>query len=1049
MRLKTLEGFYIKSSDKYEINFAAGVATIGGKEIRFDTSKVIVGPLDFYVLPSFFKKVFDLNFSVDFGSLSLVLNTDQELPIVKDYQREMRRNYMIVSPQASLIQAPLEYPRQRHVLDGGVVDYSLSAYNSGSQSVYNYELTGGAEILGGETEGSLTGTVTRNSSSLYSSDLSWKYAFDSTSYITYAGLGNLFSDGLTQYGFRGAQVSNEPLTVRTLFSQYIVNARTNPDWDVELYLNGELVAYKRADSQGRVQFSIPLVYGTSYIQIKYYGPNGQFREEDRRLQIPFTFVPPGQVNYTVSAGKLNNTDYNFLSANAIFGFTDWMSDKVGLDYVDSPFFSKPLLYNSLSLRFGPEYTMNIDAAPLAFYRSTFSALYASQAAFDLSYAHYSQNFLYNPSLKTQEAQADAFVPFPIGNNSLNFRVAGDAQQFISGQKSYSYSAYLSTSVSQLNASIGYLRSIIDYGGAGVVNSYSLSGSVLYSLFFQQGPFDFLNGTLVDVTGRYGVLKNSLDDISFQLSRNIQQYIRIAFSAERDYISRSTIFSLQIVADLPFTRSTTSAQVQNGTAWYTENLSGSIGFDSNYGRFLFNDLAWVGHSAASIRMFVDANGNGKYDKGEDVIKDGSVTLRQAVATETSSDGIIRDWNLLPYTQYSADVDLSSIRNPLWIPKEKSFSFVTDPDSYKRVDVPFFVGGIVEGNVLRLVDGKLTSVAGLSLEISSKTTDIKKTVAVFNDGSFYYMGLPPGRYEARVDSTQLSVLGVYADPAVLNFTVKPTKNGDFVEGLQIVLKSIKQPPATERTEKTPAKTETLREKYVVQIGAFVSRARAEKLAKRTRILTRQILEAHFSPKSGLYVVQTDTFNNRQTAVDRLDVFINKFGFFDAFVNSTLDSRAGYLFRVQLAAFRSMAPAIRFVSRMKSETGLSPIVEFNMSSRLFTVMAGPFKSEQEADRAADRLKERRGCRDAFVVIDGESDLPRRYTVILGNFRSDYQARQFAIDFRWQTGRLALVGFDCERLEFRVFTPTFKTEQQAQTALQEIKAYGDYPSARLISLP
>jgi SPOR domain len=1046
----TLKGFYIQPSNLYDINFGTGVARINGEEIRFDTSKVIVGQIDFYVLPSFFERVFGLNLNVDFNSLSLVLNTDQPLPVVEDYQRQMRRNYLLVSPEQGIIQAPLAYPRHRSLLNGGILDYSLSAYNGGGQSAYNYEFTGGAEILGGETEGSLQGTVSNGTSALNASSLAWKYTFDSTGFISYAGLGNLYSDGLTQYGYRGAQVSNQPLTVRTLFGSYLIRAKTDSNWDVELYLNGQLVGYRRADSQGRAEFSVPLVYGTSFIQLKYYGPNGEFREEDRRLQIPFTFVPAGVVNYTVSAGKLNNTDYNLLSGNVIFGLTDWLSDKIGMDYVDSPLFSKPLFYNSLSLRFGPEYSLSIDAAPDAFYRSTFSALYASQAAFDVSYDRYRDNLLYNPSFKLQDAQADAYVPFTIGESGFNFRLAGSAVEYTGGQKSYSYSGYVSTNVSQLNASIGYLRSIIDYGGSGFIQNYSFTGTLLYSLFFQQGAFDFLNGTLINATARYGVLKNSPDDISLQLSKNLQEYVRVAVSAEHDYINKSTNFSLQIIADLPFTRSTTSAQFQSGAAWYTENLSGSVGFDSKYKRFLFNNLEWVGHSAASMRMFVDTNGDGRYENGEPVIGDGEITLRQAVASETSDDGIIREWNLLPYTQYSADVDLSTIRNPLWIPKQKSFSFITDPNSYKPIDVPFFVGGIVEGKVLRSEAGRLSAVAGLTLEIKSIAGGMVRTISVFNDGSFYYMGLPPGEYEARVDSAQLAVLGVYADPEVLNFTVKPTEDGDVIDGLTIMLRpKVPVPPPPEKKPAQTAVGTSKPVKYVVQLGAFTTPERAGKLARWARIRTGQILVPNFNPWSHLYVVQTDTFDSKSTALDRLDIFMNKFGFFDAFVTSTLDTGSHYLFSVQLAAFESMRLATAFAFRIKKETGISSVIQFKRSTRLFSVMAGPFASETEAEELMDRLKKRADCREAFIVIDGQRDVPQMYVVSLAGFRNRYEADWFANSFRWRTGLIALVGFDFEEMKFQVFTPSFRTEAEALAALTKIQSFSGYTAARIVSIP
>ena len=1046
MGAKTLRGFYIDQKDPYDINFGTGVGKVGEKAFQFDTTNVIRGQLDYYVLPSFFKEAFDLHFNIDFNSLSLILSTEQELPVVRDYQREMRRGYMVVSPQTNLEQAPLKFPGKKYLLNGGVVDYSLSAFNTGGPTSYSYSLTGGAEILGGETEGSLLGAVSGGNPSLYSSTLSWKYTFDSSAYISYAGLGNLYSDGLTSYGFRGAQVSNEPLTVRTIFGQYVINARTNPNWDVELYLNGQLAAYKRADAQGRAQFTIPLVYGTTYIQLKYYGPNGQFREEDRRLQIPFSFVPAGQLNYSVSAGLVNNTNYNFLSANALFGITSWATDKLGLDYVDDPLFSKPLLYNSLYLRFGPEYTMSIDAAPDAFYRTSFNALYASQTAFDLEYGHYSQNMLYNPSLRLQELQADAFVPFYIGRNSLNFRVAGIAQTYYGGQKSYSYSANFSSSLSQLNVSVGYTKSIIDYGVGPTDNNYNLTGSVLYSLCFGQGAFNFLNGTLVSVTGRYGVLKNSPDDISLQLSKNVLRYVRIGFTADRNYINKATTFNLQIIADLPFIRSTTSAQFQGGSGFYSQNFSGSVGYDSNYGQFLFNDLGWVGRSAASVRMFVDANGNGRYDKGEEIIRHGSITLRQAVSSETSSNGITREWNMLPYTQYSADVDLSTIRNPLLIPKWKSFSFITDPNSYKRVDIPFYAGGIAQGNVLRDEKGVLSAIPGLSLEIASDSGSFKTTVPVFNDGSFYYMGLPPGGYRAYVDSAQLSILGLTADPSILKFAVKPTKDGDIIEGLKIILKPRQKPTPTETKPPVKVGMTAPREKYFVQVGAFTSSERAAKFARATRIKTGQDFVEHHSSRSGLYVVQSDSLDSRKLAMERLDVMINRFGYLDAFISSSADSGTKYFFAIQFGTFRHLPTAIRYDSLIRREDHIPTQVNYNRSTGLFTVIAESYRTRREADEALGVLSKKYHLSNAVVVISGKSDNQRRFGFTLGDFHNEREAMEFARLFRFRTGGLAFVEFNRDKCEFSVFTSAFKSIREVLKAAKEIKSYCDLNATQLL---
>lgn len=1034
-RDSTIKGFFINPDNQYEVNFRRGIASFGKKEIRFDSSKVIIGQLDFYVLPSVISKIFNLNFSVDFNSLALSLATEEELPIVTEYQRESRRNYLITSPQSSLFQAPLVYPRQRSLLNGGVIDYSLTAYTGQGQSIYNYSFTGGGELLGGEAEGSILGNVSGKNSGLYSSNLSWKYVFDSTNYISYAGIGNLYSNGLTQYGFRGIQISNEPVTVRTLFSKYAIDAKANPNWDVELYLNGQLVGYTRADASGNAHFAIPLVYGTSFIQLKYYGPSGEVIESDRRLQIPFTFLPSGQITYTISGGKLNNTDQNYFSGDALMGITDWLTEKIGMDYVDDSLFSKPLIYNSISMRIGTEYMMSLDAAPSAYYRSTFNALYPSQASFDVEYTHYQSNLLYNPSNKLQDAQADAFVPLPFSDGSLNARGTAMAQEYVGGQKTYSYSAFVSSSLGQINASVGYQTSILNYGGSSV-RSYGVTANFLFSLLFPEGTFDLLNGSLVNTSMRYGVLKNSLDDIRFELSKNVGRFVRVAFAVERDFVNKFSVFNLQVVADLPFTRSTSNAQIQNGRAWFTEGVFGSMGFDSKYDHFVFNNLGWVGHSAASMRMFVDNNNDGKYDSTDEIIRDGTVTLRQAVSSEVSSDGIMREWNLLPYTQYSADIDLSSIKNPLLIPKMKSFSFVTDPNSYKSIDIPFFAGGIVDGTVLKIEGESTSAIPGLTLEIKEVGTGVQRTLAVFGDGTFYFMGLPPGKYEAYVDSAQLSVLDVYADPAVLSFEVKPSRTGDYVEGLKILLRDKKpHTPTTGSLIEKPGKNQVVPQlghqtsgsPTVIYIGN--SRFRDFKGVPADRPADEQFSLnlsgtvkgrpcLSVNRKSKLYVNQPDTIAKREDLTEKTSAPVSSTHYKGDFSICESKEPPEYCYAIQLAEFHSPELASEFCKTAFKQIGIKPEVRQNKMGQSFSVILAPFRTEEDAVEAMIGLKESPLYSNSFVFVLYESEIPRVITVSLDKFSTMDSAVSFSRLIKKRTGLVPVVDTDKNEMTFTVST-------------------------------
>jgi hypothetical protein len=1069
LRDSTIKGFFINPNRQYEINFARHIARLGKREISFDSSKVIIGQIDFYVLPSLLSKIFNLNFSADFSSLGLSLTTEEELPIVTEYQREARRSYLVSSPQASLLQAPLAYPRNRSLLNGGVVDYSLSGFNGAGQSAYNYNLTGGAELLGGETEGTIFGNISGGSSSVYSSDLVWKYVFDSTNYISYAGLGNLSSNGLTQYSFRGIQISNEPATLRTIFSKYVIDAKTKPNWDVELYLNGQLVGYSQADAEGNAHFTIPLVYGTSFIQLKYYGPSGEVIESDRRLQIPFTFVPTGQITYTIGGGKLNNTDYDFLSGDAVAGITDWLTDKIGMDYVDDPMFSKPLFYNSLSLRISSEYTVNLDAAPSAYYRSTFNALYPSQSSFDLEYSRYQTNLLYNPSDKIQDAQADISIPLVLSSSSFSVRGSTVWQEYVGGQTSYSYSAFFNASVGQFNTSLGYLASILDYGYGSIIRSYGLTADVLYSFSLPEGAFDFLNGSLLNTTMRYGVLKNSLDDIRFELSKNIGQYVRVAVAAERDFVNRFSIFSLQIVADLPFTRLTGNSQTQNGRTWLTENLSGSIGLDSKYDDFVFNNLGWVGHSAASIRMFVDNNNDGVYDEGDEIISGGSVTLRQAVASEVSSEGVVREWNLLPYTQYSADIDLSSIKNPLLIPKMKSFSFVTDPNSYKPIDIPFFAGGIVDGTVLKVGEKTTTAIPGLSIEIKSLGSDLHKTISVFNDGSFYYMGLPPGKYEAYVDSSQLSMLGVYADPAVLTFEVKATKNGDFVEGLTILLRD-KNPKDTTTTGsliETPWKIEVAsqletgksdahdavhvdNDAFGVRTGAPTAERRDEKSPMNFPRTTKKEMRSLPSKNVNLRSDQTDPVGGDDDVTGKPDVPVGSIRYDASLMICESEKTLKYCYAIQLAEFHSSELASQFCETVFKLIGIRPEVKHDGTGQTFSVVLAPFKTEDDAVEAMSCLKEDSLFDNSFAFVLCETQTPKAITISLGNFSTNEAAINFCREIKSQIGVLPVVDFDKNKMTFRVsIRLDARTNDQLRFWISSIRARMNYPNRDLAAIP
>jgi hypothetical protein len=132
-----------------------------------------------------------------------------------------------------------------------------------------------------------------------------------------------------------------------------------------------------------------------------------------------------------------------------------------------------------------------------------------------------------------------------------------------------------------------------------------------------------------------------------------------------------------------------------------------------------------------------------------------------------------------------VNRNAIANPTLVPLKTEFSFITDPNQFKRIELPFYRGGIVDGKVYIDKPTGMQGQGGLRLMIKGVNSTYEETVRTFSDGGFYAMDIPPGKYTLEVDQTQLGFLMVSNPQGVLNFEIQALSQGDYVEGIQIHL------------------------------------------------------------------------------------------------------------------------------------------------------------------------------------------------------------------------------------------------------------------------
>lgn len=122
----------------------------------------------------------------------------------------------------------------------------------------------------------------------------------------------------------------------------------------------------------------------------------------------------------------------------------------------------------------------------------------------------------------------------------------------------------------------------------------------------------------------------------------------------------------------------------------------------------------------------------------------------------------------------------------VPGLDKFSMITDPNSFKPISIPFNISGVMEGIVERQYnDGQTQGIGGLKVLLNEKGESETKELRTFSDGSFYEYPISPGQYNIKVDPTQLSLLQTRSVPEEIDFEVKVTPDGDYVEGINFRL------------------------------------------------------------------------------------------------------------------------------------------------------------------------------------------------------------------------------------------------------------------------
>ena len=760
---KKISGFLNTSeNDFYEIDFKNLTAKHNTRVIDLTKNDFIESELEYYLKPEKITEILGLNLSVDFRKLSIKINSTNT-PL---YKRLINEKELSVTKNTNNYKLyPLLYNRERHIFKGIFTDYNFNAnYIKNQNPIYSYQIGFGTELFGGDAELFHSQSSLEKSFNYNQLEARWQYAFINNRNISSITLGNNYADGIQSYEYRGIKLSNKPLEDRKIFGKHKIEDFIEPNWTVEIYKNNQLIDIAKSDDEGKFSFYLPFAYGTTLIELHLFGPNGEFKIIRKMYQIPINQVPKGSLDYSLNLGALVSNNEKIFQGKASYGISDWLTTSLASDvFIDDIFNSS--IYNITSARIFDGNIIDLKIAPNALAGININSLFPNLASINIGAVIYDKNAKLNPGKIQNEINASLFYPLYLGDNALSFLVRGRKLEYKNSSRlDFSARTYLTFNNFTPSIELKYFNY---ESKARSLESTFLNMRLTYSFLF---PLNFISGNIFDARLTYNTNTESLESLNLTFSTTLFRELRVQLSHTTNFNSSFSNTQLRIIYDLPFLRSNTTLS----DSYFSQTISGSVSYLKNMNELEFNNRQIVGKSAAAFRFYLDENNNNVFDENEIKIPNMDIEINTVGNKKKRADGTILINELDTYANYQAKLIERNNINPQWQPVYKKFSFITDPDNYKYIDIPFYEAAEISGSVNKKLNGRVIPVNGIKVILENKKTNKTKTLRTLSDGTFYLYGLQPGKYKIYIDKKQLHKLNLPSTPNYFNAEIKSISN-----------------------------------------------------------------------------------------------------------------------------------------------------------------------------------------------------------------------------------------------------------------------------------
>jgi len=775
IHMDSISGFFIQPQDEYLIDNVKKRIIFQGKKIDLKQDGLIQTETNLYMKIDLFGEIFGLNCHFNILDLSVDMTTKLELPTVREMKmNQMRENLKRLRGE---IKIDTTIGRSYPLFNFGMADWAVNTLQqSGRAPTTQLNLALGSVVAGGEMNMRLYADPTQKFD-LTRQTYFWRYANNEHQALRQVIVGKIATQSISSIMGQviGIQLTNTPTIYRKSFGTYTLANTTEPGWMVELYINGVLIDYQTADASGFYKFEVPLTYGNSVLKTRMIGPLGEIREKIENTDVPYNFLPKGEMEYTTTEGVIEDRpNTKFSRTNINYGVSRRMSVGGGYEYFSSPGVenSLPFIGSSLAilknLLLSGEYTFN------TLLKSSLSYQLPSNFQVNMNYTGYvagQKAILYAP---IQQRGISIAVPVKIKHFSTYYTLSLNQNIYATHQTT---SAYFLFSGSLKGMSSSFTTSLTYQDP----KNFTTTSNLAFSFFLPKH-------ITLRPSAQYDYNREKLNSTQWQLEKPIFKRGYLNVSYNRDFITKlNNSFTAGFRYDFSFIQTDLQSQFSKNTNSFSQSAYGSLLFDRKSHYVKASNTSMVGQSGLTFYAFLDLNGNGIKDENEPKVFGLNLRVNGGNIERRDKDSTIRVTNLIPYTTYLIELDNNRFQNIAWKVKKTALSVYADPNQFKTIAIPVEVNSEATGVVSYTNKNGTRGLSRIYVDFYKSDNTLFGKILTESDGYYSFMGLKPGNYIARIDSFQLTSIRMTASPAYKAITVKSSKEGDFIDGLDFTLQS----------------------------------------------------------------------------------------------------------------------------------------------------------------------------------------------------------------------------------------------------------------------